>query len=1436
MVPVLAIGLYWVGTRSWFIIAACRPALEDRLGGEVGVASARYDGDGVFVFHDLVVRARGMRGLAAEVLRAAEVVVDVDVDKLLHGEVEILSARVDGLLIRSSENAKRPGEYNFMFLQHDWDRDEHTSTHVPRVEITSAIIETGIHDGAEYAVVGRRRVAGQMHRSKEDDSIFSFELGEIDERGNGLGENGVVIHGQWNVETFEYVGRVDGLKFDEQSRRMCPQTARFYWDRMQLSGVVGSASIEYRKGKPIVAELTAKNVGVTMPVHVEGLWSIYRAPEVLDTEGRPRVQADECSIRLDGDRLELKLAGLLVGSEPDHVTAGVPYRLNLVVPELPALSWSDRSQWFDHMLATLPFDMQLTMDNFRFDPKESNGETWLELPTAVAKMFALFEMTGWQLSTQIDVSRGPATVNADGSLDAAKIESHGRAFIRHAAGRYRRFPYQLTDVEAYIEFSNDRCDVHYLNGRGAGDSTVRLAGTITPPTRQGAVNLRIDATNVPLDDRLRVALSGQGAEVFDSLFHEPSLQKLAAAPAANVGEGDAAANDAPPAAEPFKLGGVVDLDLDVTREVGPGKRAIITGAVDVRKIGILYEKFPYPITITAGTLDWREDAVTIKSDGETRGLTLETAGGGRGVLSGKIALVRNADGGVEARPELKLALVGDHINPALLAAIPSDDAGDDRSESQPTSAAHGEAGNAGSPLMSRGLATRLLKGIGLSGGLECTGDIVSKPGGALHYDFVVGIKDGAALPEPNISEIMAELGLRWPEGFSLDHVEGVVHIEPGKLGLVTLTGRRGEGTVTASGELDFAGDKPGSAELNVAFKSLALEQYLVDLAPAEGVERAQELWQRYRPQGAFDAELHYRAEPGQPGAAELVVQPNVLRITAAGQPVSMFRKGGEVVLHDNEVRLEQLELEVFTRSREDGTLVLDGSYGASAEGDALSVAGAWRQGMFECPLIPEMMQLVGATNESARYQTLVPAGQFDAKFSYRSPRGDAPLDYKFEIKPSAVAMVLDGMVLSTTLEPSSTITITPGLITFDDVEGEHTGGTFRAEGHMSLGEAPTIDLSLGYRGDLVSQQVWIMLPEEVRSALEDIHFQSNQAGLVRDAKLHMAKAAASDDWSMDFTGVIETGSCAFDVGIPFSEVDGRFEVTAQRPAGGPADVTVTAEANRVRVLEREMTNLSARLHYSQAEEALSISELRGELYGGVISAEAKLGLGGDRRDYAMNIVSAGVHLDEIARAESLSASEEEVRQLAATRDRRHMKAEEPRQPAASGQLFASLDLAGERGRPYTRTGRGTLKVVGGEVANLSLTLRVLQLMQFIPPFADRMDYADVDYYVAGDRVVFERILLEIPFMDRAALQLHGEGEMDFNTFELDTRFRSRGTIPMLSDIVGGLSDRLYQIEVTGPISDPVARVLALPDFSSRRGASNSVRLPAPAQYVQEPVN
>jgi hypothetical protein len=78
-------------------------------------------------------------------------------------------------------------------------------------------------------------------------------------------------------------------------------------------------------------------------------------------------------------------------------------------------------------------------------------------------------------------------------------------------------------------------------------------------------------------------------------------------------------------------------------------------------------------------------------------------------------------------------------------------------------------------------------------------------------------------------------------------------------------------------------------------------------------------------------------------------------------------------------------------------------------------------------------------------------------------------------------------------------------------------------------------------------------------------------------------------------------------------------------------------------------------------------------------------------------------------------------------------------------------------------------------------------------------------------------------MECPTLQVLGDGEMRLPGFELDLRLRTRGTLPLIRDIVAAVSDVLFEVEVTGTIMEPKARLIALPGMN--QGHSSRVAAP-----------
>ena len=114
---------------------------------------------------------------------------------------------------------------------------------------------------------------------------------------------------------------------------------------------------------------------------------------------------------------------------------------------------------------------------------------------------------------------------------------------------------------------------------------------------------------------------------------------------------------------------------------------------------------------------------------------------------------------------------------------------------------------------------------------------------------------------------------------------------------------------------------------------------------------------------------------------------------------------------------------------------------------------------------------------------------------------------------------------------------------------------------------------------------------------------------------------------------------------------------------------------------------------------------------------------------------------------------------------------------------------------------------------MPIMLRLAQILQLTLPFGGDLNYADAEFYIAGEMLYFEELVFENTVLDYAPLQLLGSGTLDLKSFELDLKFQARGGLMLVRDVIGSLGDQLLGIEITGPLSDPQANIIALPGLS-----------------------
>ena len=544
---------------------------------------------------------------------------------------------------------------------------------------------------------------------------------------------------------------------------------------------------------------------------------------------------------------------------------------------------------------------------------------------------------------------------------------------------------------------------------------------------------------------------------------------------------------------------------------------------------------------------------------------------------------------------------------------------------------------------------------------------------------------------------------------------------------------------------------------------------------------------------------------GKPEPAQLLIWPQALEIQIDGQPVQLTRERGNLALQGSQVVFQDLALRVHSHHGDDGLLILNGSYGLAEETQTLQLDGTWSGGNLASPLITEVMTLIGAKAEAQRYARFQPSGSFDAQFTYHSPVGDRPASFLCKIQPHTIAFRLEDVPITIELDEGSEIIFKPGKVLLRNIAGRHAEGTFRITGSFDLAELLEADLELAYAGRIDGPQLRAFLPRKVRSTIDALAVSANQPVRLERGRLTLKQVQDTPDstrWHTTFAGRLDLKQVSFHAGVDFSEVDGTLDLFIDIGSDANPKLDIRATAATAKALGRVLTNAEAHIMLSDDGKRLVVDELRADLYRGVVTAHATIGLA-PASDYTLSLEIAGVDLEDITRVQA--------DQPGHSRNGNGPK----------GELFGSLSLAGDRNKPLSRRGRGAARVIDGQIANLPLALRLLQLLELMPPISGSLDFADVAFYITGDRVVFDRLSLECP-----TLQLLGEGEMDFNSLELDLRFKTRGTLGLVRDVVAQISDRLLAIVVTGTLSDPKVTIVPLP-------AVSSATRPAPSPWPQD---
>jgi len=329
---------------------------------------------------------------------------------------------------------------------------------------------------------------------------------------------------------------------------------------------------------------------------------------------------------------------------------------------------------------------------------------------------------------------------------------------------------------------------------------------------------------------------------------------------------------------------------------------------------------------------------------------------------------------------------------------------------------------------------------------------------------------------------------------------------------------------------------------------------------------------------------------------------------------------------------------------------------------------------------------------------------------------------------------------------------------------------------MTISGGPTsaVERAITYHGDLGLKGVAFTLGLEFR----DVTGKLSLAGAAL-----MRKAAELGD---------ADGSGGRSGGSGYSVVSHRF--------GGSAQLKEMTASNK------PLTNVT--MSFLKEGSMLGFSTVEADMYGGILTGAVRLELEPQEVAYGCRLRLEGLELGPFVRDTFDYGGEELV-----------------------GTLAGDVVLQGMGPARRDLVGQGVLTIADGELYQMPLVLRILNLLQLSPPRESAFSRAAVDYYVIEQ----ELIINELDLWGRG-LNIFGTGRVT-PTNELDLALFSgfgRGYlphVPVLSDVVELLGKQLVRLRVEGTFSDPEVTVEPLSPLS--RPFFDVARMLTPQQSTPE---
>ena len=1423
--------------------------LSDRLGAEVRIGSVEWhDWGRRWVVRDLRIGVRERDGDAGTIAAVDRLELWTERIPLLRGRLALQAAEIDGALLRLAEDAEDPTRLLLLELAPPpGDGDASAWLDQPlRVAVRRLRIEAGEARGDRFELRDARWFDGTLVSSGAGDAdsvIVEFDLRETAPDGIAPAETPLLVSGTLEASPAGGVLRIEQLSLQPGLMRITPWAIRRWAEAMAPSGSVAPIAMAWQRpvdpdADPLWSvEMQVADLSMRLPDIDPALWARFRDGRSEPIAAAPKMRFERGTIAIGTERLRLRGIEGDFG-EADGNARGVPFELefDMDLAAVPAvLAGGTPAERLATNLLVAPFELRLGVREFRSRAELDGGTAAIDLPAPVARILDDLNAISWALDLEVRVHRESPLITAGGELIAAPLRNRGTLLLKEGEGAYFRFPYKLQGVTASIRFRDDLVEIDFVRGRGSADSRIEIAGTIRYRDDDAAIDLRIASADAAADAALIAALDAGPQELLATLFDETGAARLRDAglltapaeiaeielelgrlatrirAAEHQGDADLAVAlraesqrlSRVVAAGPFELGGRIRMAIDLRQEFGVGAPLRTTGTIDLRRAGVVLRGFPYPLKVVGGRIRLYDESIELVGEG----LEFTTIAGGTGWISGRIDVPRippatpSTSGDDDERgfePHLQVVVRDDRVTPTLLAALPEPPAWLGASIGAPAPSERAVGWNRF--VDARGAA-------GLEGRVMPSGDRDPR------WRFLVDLSDLVITPKPPLLAALATRGIDCPIDAAVGGARGRVIATSEGVRIESIAGTFDGAAAEVHGWID---DDGRGTELTATLHALDGPRWIRAVAPQW---RLTPRWL----EGELDLTLDWRDE-GEPQPPRLRVHGGWLDLGTADEarptspPLRFALDDGEIGIADGRIRFADALLALREAELDAGRLALDGwiaigdeeeiSVGDTAD-DGWAIRGGWEGLRPESASTRVALEWIHPEG-LATLAELAPSGVVDLRFATRSHRERLdpaePADHRLEFDLRPLRLEFDGGRCAIESSAGAPVRISfggaplragPFSVALAAIDGEGgIGPSGRLDAALSLAPTPTPRLDLRATLDLPALPFPGLdrLPGGVGAALARLDLAATEGMRLDDLDLRLEWPTADEPpGRIDLRGRLDLRGGAFSAGVPFRAVDATADLRFEASPGEALRGAVAVQVDRAIVFDRAVRGGTATLRYRDDEERIVVDPIEASLYGGLLSGRVSADLGQER--FELDLL-----FDEVAAAPFL-AGETDPGSAAGV---------------GAGALRGRLGLGGSLVDDGNRVGRGRFLVEKGRLGRLPIGLRLLQLAELSLPLHESLADAEIQFHIAGERLVFERLEMTCD-----TLRLSGEGSVDLATMEIDTRLTSRGTTPIISDVMAPITGTLFAIELQGPVGDPRTTLRPLPGLAPRSRATAS---------------